>query len=194
MFHFSKFSSIIINLFKDYSNLKKNSNNTVAEKPFPRFRASVDEGLGLVTDGVYDYYCNICLQTILKHRHHFVQCQDYDLCESCLVNNIDECYKYTIKTSLHNEQLAEYQEINYLVDKIINAYYGNYLNILSDFNDFLSMCQLRQHQNFSQVAVKNWLKTFNSYTLNLFTQSKFYKKKAVSPFKNYNIIPSSSIY
>lgn len=194
MLFFRSFASATKKFFKELNKAKEISNEIVQEKPFPRFRGSVDEGIGLVTDGVYDYYCNVCLQTILSHRHHFVQCQDYDLCENCLINNIEECYKYKIKTSLHNEQLAEYQEINYLVDKIINAYYGNYLNILSDFNNFLYMCQLRQHQNFSQVVVKNWLKTFNSYTLNLFTKSSFYKKKAVPPIKNYNIISSSSIY
>ena len=191
---FHAFAMATRKFYKSFSKSKEKSPEVIPEKPFPRFRATVDEGLGIVNDGVIEYYCNICLQTIISHRHHLIQCQDYDVCEQCLLNNIDILSEYQIRTTLRNEQLAEYKEINYLVQKIISSYYQQYINIMTDFNAFLLLCRLKKHQNFSQAHVPQWLSSFNSYTLNLFTLSEYYKKRSYRPLPKYTCYLSSSTY
>ena len=190
MFLFSIFSSVKKILSKSE---KKDKNCTLTENPFPRFRASVDESLGKLDDGTFEYYCNNCFKIIKDHRHHFLECDNYDLCEKCLIDNIDKCSNYKIKTTLYNEDLAELKEINYIYEKINKDYYGNNQSIINDFNNFLLFCNLKKYQEFNNVCVKDWLRTFNSYTLNLFTLSNQYKKSA---FKQYNtfLFKSSSIY
>ena len=184
MFFLRAFASATKSFF---SNIKKEEKDKVSviEKKFPRFRASVDEGIGTREDGIYDYFCNICLQIIQTHRHHFTECQDYDLCESCLLNNINELYKYNIKTTIHNEQIAEFKEVNYLYNKIFNDYYKMKKNIITDFNFFLLFCNLKNYQQFNPNIVEEWLKNFNSYTLHLFTISNYYKRNAIKPDKSY---------
>ena len=94
MFFLRAFASATKNFFKDLNKAKEKSNEIVPEKPFPRFRGSVDEGIGLVIDGVYDYYCNICLQTILGPRHHFVNVKIMIYVKD--VSTILKCYKYKL--------------------------------------------------------------------------------------------------
>ena len=188
-------TSILTKTKKFFENSSKyREKNIFIEKTFPRFRASVDEGIGTVQDGVFEYYCNLCSKIIIGHRHNFIECLDYDLCEYCLLNNIEECSKYKIKSTLRDEQLAEYKEINYLVDKIINTYYKQYINIVNDFNEFLLFCRVGQYRYQSQYGVVRWLENFNSYTLNLFTVSEYYKKRNFKPSKKYFLYPSSTIY
>ena len=170
MFWFGKTVSILKSTKKD---IKKNSVN--AEKEFPRFRASVEEGVGLITDGIFEYYCNECkVQPIKSYRHHAINKEDFDICEICLINNTDKYAEYKFKTTLGDEHLAESQEINYIVNMIFKNYNNNPNIILMDFNGFLNLYyNLKQYKFDNHPDLVSWLKCFNSYTLNLFTKSKY---------------------
>ncbi len=179
----------IVAILKSTKKEKKIKSANV-EKEFPRFRASVEEGLGLITDGIFEYYCNECkVLPIKSYRHHALNKEDFDICEICLINNIDKYSEYKFKTTLGDEHLAECQEINYIVNMIFKNYNNDANIILMDFNDFLNLCNLKKYKFDKHPDLESWLKCFNSYTLNLFTKSKYYKKRKPLPKYNFGGYP-----
>ena len=52
---------------------------------FPFYRASVDEGVGLASEGNFEYDCDNCKREINFNRFHGQNKNNYDLCSECFV-------------------------------------------------------------------------------------------------------------
>jgi len=164
--------------------------------PFPFFRASVDEVIGLKCEGNFEYYCNNCNKDIESNRFHALNKNDYDLCSNCFIKLKKNMPDISFSMTQGIESDAEYLESDRLAKKIINDYLNNIKYAHKDFNSFLEKCNLTFYSSKVLVNFYSYLNKFNSYTLYLFTQSKFYIKRYNTPFNNktINLNESYKIY
>jgi hypothetical protein len=155
--------------------------------PFPFFRASVDEGIGLACEGNFEYHCNHCNKDIESNRLHALNKNDYDLCEECFVKLKKNIPEISFSKTQGLETNAEYLESDKLAKNIISDYLNNTKYAHKDFNYFLEICNLQFYSSKLVINFYSYLRKFNSYTLYLFTQSKFYIKKYNESLYNKNI-------
>ena len=93
--------------------------------PFPFFRASVDEGIGLACEGNFEYHCNHCNKDIESNRLHALNKNDYDLCEECFVKLKKNIPEISFSKTQGLETNAEYLESDKLAKNIISDYLNN---------------------------------------------------------------------
>ena len=193
--HKSDNENIKISITKYLNNIEENNNIDYIK--FPKYRANVEEGYGTIEDGVFEYFCNNCMNTITKNRYRITNKEDYDLCDECFYeyiysDNFDNKFTYTIR----NELDAENREINNLVNIIFRDYNNSSEGIKIDFSHFLISKLMKKYQHYiwSCNHLSCWMKKFNSYTLHKFTQSHFYKNNIRIKTTDEYFWPNTSVY
>ena len=140
---------------------------------FPFYRASVDEGLGLASEGNYEYTCDNCKFEISVNRFHAKNKDNYDLCPECFVKLKKTMPEVKFFMTQGSESNAENLEADRSAKKIINDYCNNLNDSLIHFNNFLRVSNLNDYTLPSVNNYYIYLRKFNSFTLNSFLQSKF---------------------
>jgi len=139
----------------------------------PNFRATFDEGLGNVDDGITIYICDYCGYYIHKNRYHKICVNVLDICEGCY-NKYEKNSNVKFLKTVGLEQEAEMEEINYASRKIISDYKNKSDIIPRDFKDFLLNNNAYSIIVRDTTCVFDWLRQFNGFTLNYFIHSNFY--------------------